>query len=210
MAHFLKNRSKKHAHILQRQVEPQASICLEDVFEGFCKPKVASKDDRKKLDIAEQRGVDAPGIRSEYSPDDFDLFLEKAKEMAKDQAIWEFWTDDKVTTLNRKNTPRKIVLQNAESDAAAQPAVATGKKGSVKSQAIQKKDIKRKLPSESEWTPQELARLPYNEDTKKLINDIGSDKARSLKAALKLVRHLPGQERTRKLIEDKIADLGRD
>lgn len=210
MAHYVRNISKKHGYILQRQVEPQATICLEDIFPGFCKPKVASRDDKKKLEDAEARGIEVTGINAEFQPDEFPRFLEMARKLAKDPALWQMWSDEDAPEDSAVVEKKPNRRSQIDDQPAAQPAVATGNKGTVKSQAIQKKDIKRKLPSETSWTPQELARLPYNEDTKKIIADAGVDQMRSLKQALKLVRHLPGQERTRKLIEDKIEDLRRD
>ena len=75
----------------------------------------------------------------------------------------------------------------------------------IKEKRATHKQVGKKLPSQKEISPKEIAWLPFDGVSKKIINEV--DDMRRLKTAFRLVRNINGQERTRKLIEDRINEL---
>lgn len=201
MGAFLKNITPNYAWILGRTVSPGEQLDLQEIFKGFCEPKVSSRDDVKKLETAkrEKKPVTMP---SQFAEDEFDLFVDWIEnELAVDRGIWEI--DRQNSSSAKLPSSRSKAIEGAQS----KPAVAQGRRGQQSQQVLAVKDIKRKVPNQKEVTPRDIAWMPYNDETKKFIGDMSADNIRDLKAAFKLVRNLSGQERTRKLIEDRINEL---
>jgi hypothetical protein len=102
MAYIARNISGKYAILLKLQVKPDGTIDLQEVFEGFCKPKKSSKAE--------------PARHSEFTREQFPEFLEWVASKA-DPREWAFEFDgdtqapvrNKVsgalpTTIRRKKT----------------------------------------------------------------------------------------------------------
>lgn len=203
MATYLKNRTANFAWILGRQIPPGEYLNLDEVFEGFCAPKISSRDQLKKVDAERQQGKEISAA-AEFKEDEFDLFMDWVEnELAIDRGIWEIIREDlpKIT----KEETKKVT---ASREAKAKPAAVAGRRSRNTGQVLAVNDVKRKIPENIKGlTPKEIAWLPYNDRTKKLINDMSADNIRDLKAAFRLVRNIAGQERTRKLIQDRIDEL---
>lgn len=193
----LQNISNNYAWILGRQVDPGEEIRLENVFQQYCSPKVSSKDDAKKRDLDPDR------IASEFGPNEYLEFIDWVENtLAVDRGIW------RLVRSNQSITDSQPPIGKSSSSVVAKPAGGSGKRSRKNSkQVMSVKDVKRKIPKSKKMTPKEIAWLPYNEHTKKLIEDMGSGDIKDLKAAFRIVRYISGQERIRKLIETKISDL---
>jgi hypothetical protein len=182
MSHFVKNISNKHAIILKHQLAPGQSLDLEEVFKGFCQPKrVTSK---------------GPETLPEYHEDEFGIFLEWVKQdLGNNQAIWRF-SDAETEVVNPAKLPmtRKTRAQRRVEVPATAPAVKPAEK------PVRRRNAK----DDRSVTSKTIAWMPY-EEAKSLIAEVAD--TRKLKAALKLVRNISGQERVRKLIEERILDL---
>jgi len=82
MAYLARNISGKYAILLKEQVKPDATIDLETIFEGFCKPKRTAK----------------AGIigNSEFTRDQFPVFLDWVQDIA-DPRLWAFEFDGTIS-----------------------------------------------------------------------------------------------------------------
>ena len=209
MPTYLRNRTSNYAWILGRRVSPGDQLDLDEIFKGYCEPKISSRDDLKKLELEKKEGKPI-SMAAEFAPDEFDEFVDWVEnDIAVDRGIWEIIRDaTKSPKVDREST-RKLRDQSTRLAEGGQPkpAVAQGRRGRQTQQVLAVQDIRRKIPSQVDLTPRDIAWLPYNEQTKKLISDMSADNIRDLKAAFRLVRNLSGQERTRKLIEDRINEL---
>jgi hypothetical protein len=199
MAYYVKNISENFAWILKNQLGPGETLNLTKVFQGFCKPKAASRAEAGKAKFAE------------FKEDEFDEFLDWVQEeILVDKGVFELLNDadlpegdesndaDFETKKSRRRAFRK----------AAKPAgdiKVRGDAEAIKEKRITHKQVGNKLPSQREISPKEIAWLPFDGVSKKIISDI--DDMRRLKTAFRLVRNINGQERTRKLIEDRINEL---
>jgi hypothetical protein len=126
----------------------------------------------------------------EYTKDQFPEFLEKVRtQWAADRGTWSLELPDNVS--------------DSTSPAPSSPSKKTQKRKT----AIENRKSQRKI-SNSDVTPKEMAWMPFNKETENTINSCSDP--RKLKMAHKLVRNLAGQERVRKLIEDRIAELNVD
>ena len=203
MVTYLKNRTANFAWILGRQIPPGEYLNLNEVFEGFCAPKISSRDQLKKIDIERQQGKPISAI-AEFKEDEFDLFMDWVEnELAIDRGTWEIVRQDLSSSESVKVEPKPSAKQ-----AKAKPAVTSGKRTRNSGQILAVNDVRRKIPDNIKGlSPKEIAWLPYNDKTKKLIQDMSADNIRDLKAAFRLVRNIAGQERTRKLIQDRIDEL---
>jgi hypothetical protein len=95
---------------------------------------------------------------------------------------------------------------------AARPVGDTSVRSSMKDEADELREkrstnkvVGKKLPSKEKITPKEIAWLPFDEVSKKIISDVTDQ--RLLKMALRLAKNITGQERIRKLIEDRLNEL---
>jgi hypothetical protein len=193
MSWYIRNISANYAWVLKNQLGPGDSLNLDKVFEGFCKPKRSSRGETPKF--------------SEFKEGEFEDFLEWVREeILNDKGILELVDDSKEPEIeevvDNKKVPRHV-------------AKAVKPKGDIKVRVdveelqekgrVTHKKIGKKLPSESEMSPKDIAWLPYDNTSKRIIGDI--DDTRRLKTAFRLVRNISGQERTRKMIEDRLSEL---
>jgi len=86
MAYIARNISDKYAMLLKHQVKPDGTIDLQELFEGFCKPKKTSRAE--------------PARHSEFTRDQFDEFLEMVQEKA-DPREWALEFDGDVQAASR-------------------------------------------------------------------------------------------------------------
>jgi hypothetical protein len=119
MGYIVRNVSKGYAYLLKREVAPNGTLDLEEVFEGFCKPKRSKRAEEPKY--------------YEYTKDQFPKFLERVKkEYAVDQGVW-----------------RLELPNNGESNNAAPiPNAAAAKKTQKRSTAITSRAASRKTSSD--------------------------------------------------------------
>ena len=112
MGYIARNISNGYAYLLKQEVQPGATLDLEKVFEGFCKPKKSSKAE--------------PAKYSEYTKDQFSEFLDRVKtEWAADRTVWQIEMPDNVeitksavpkTEPNRKTAKRKTAIETRASE----------------------------------------------------------------------------------------------
>ena len=185
MPYIVRNISKGYQILLKHQVAPGGSLDLEEVFEGFCKPKRSKKNQEAKY--------------AEWSIDQFPEFLDKVEtEYAMDRGIWrlDFTKDDATTKKTSTRTRVKV--------APVEEAVVSKREQKKQELHTARKRIKRAM--DDEVTPKELAWLKYNEDTKKIISNCSNSQV--LKHAIKLARNIAGQERVRDLLDNRLMELG--
>lgn len=193
---FIKNVSAGYAWILKHQLAPGEALDLQKVFKGFCKPKKSSRAEEARY--------------SEFKEGDYDEFIDWVKEEIMldkatfalvDESIMDTTEEDKAYGKKRRALSR-----------AARPVGDTSVRGPMKDEAeelrekrLTNKVIGKKLPSKEKITPKEIAWLPFDEVSKKIIGDVTDQ--RLLKMALKLAKNITGQERIRKAIEDRLNEL---
>jgi hypothetical protein len=127
----------------------------------------------------------------EYTKDQFPEFLDKVRnEWAADRGTWSLELPD-----------------NLVGDAVSPVPSSPSRKNQKRKTAIENRKSQRKMNT-SDVTPKEMAWMPFSKEAESTVNNCSD--ARKLKMAHKLVRNLAGQERVRKLIEDRIAELNVD
>jgi hypothetical protein len=199
MAYYIKNISENYAWVLKNQLGPGETLNLTKVFQGFCKPKAASRAE-----------ADNPRF-SEFREDEFDEFLDWVQEeILVDRGIFELLNDVDIPEgneefsedLNTRMSKRRAFRKAARpvGDVKVRADV-----DAIKEKKVTHKQVGKKLPSQKDISPKEIAWLPFDNVSKRIIGDI--DDMRRLKTAFRLVRNINGQERTRKLIEDRINEL---
>ena len=191
MPYIVRNISSGYKILLKHQVQPGGILDLEEVFEGFCKPKRSKRAQEAKY--------------SEYTKDDFQEFLDKVENVyARNRGVWEFdFSGDEASDAERK----KKKSAQKKKYAADHPQVAVTRKDKKRKAAmITRRNIRRAI--DGDITPKEMAWLPFNEDTKNIISNCR--KPQTLKLALKLARNISGQERVRDLIDRRLLELMTD
>lgn len=202
MALYVRNITEEYKWILKTELAPGASLNLNETFKNFCKPKVSRRADAE------------PGVPkfSEFKEDEFDEFmLWINEEIITDKNSFEIIDDTDLTEdeldpyahlpIEEKKAKRRSMRR------AKAPSGETKVRGAeeLKKKRQTHKQTGNKLPSEKAMSPKEIAWLPYDKMSKNIVE--GIDDVRRLKTALRLARNLNGQERTRKLIEDRINEL---
>lgn len=198
MSYYIKNKGQKHAWILKHQLSPGETLDLDEVFKGFCKPKPST------------RGEAEPHVKkfSEFKENEFDDFMEWVREeIMLDRATFEI-VDDSVLPkpdpeLDEKSKKRRVMSKAKK--ASGDIKVRGWSEEALGEARATYKQLGKKLPSEKDLSPKEIAWLPADGMSRKIIEDI--DDIRRLKTAFRLVRNISGQERTRKMIEDRINEL---
>lgn len=186
MPYIARNISGGYKILLKHQVPPDGTLDLEEVFEGFCKPKKSKKNEEAKY--------------SEWSPDQFQEFLSRVEQdYASDRRSWVLeYTDGPrakrgAAARVKETASKKQIEQNvAKREARQKEAYNT------------KKQVRR--ANEGTLTPKELAWLPPNESSKKIIDNCSD--ALALKHAIKLARNIAGQEHIRDLLDRRLIELG--
>lgn len=193
MSFYIRNISEGYAWILKNQLGPQETLNLNKVFEGFCKPKRSSRGEEPKF--------------SEFKENEFDEFMEWVKdEILTDKNTFELYDD---SVMPEEDEIPEVKPTRRHVAKAAKPVGDIKVRGDV--EALKEKRVThkpiggKKLPSNKEMSPKEIAWLPFDKTSKKIIDEI--DDTRRLKTAYRLVRNINGQERTRRLIEDRINEL---
>jgi hypothetical protein len=179
MPYIAKNISKGYQILLKHQVAPGGELDLEEVFEGFCKPKRSKKNEEPRY--------------AEWAPDEFPQFLERVEtDYAADRGVWKFDFTD--APKKNRGKQRTEVLET----------MVTKREQKKKDAMRAKKNVKRAL--DDDVTPKELAWLTYGDDAKKIINNISNPQI--LKHSIKLARNIAGQERVRDLLDSRLMELG--
>lgn len=200
MAFFVRNISDNYAWILKNQLGPGDTLNLHKVFQGFCKPKRSHRAEEPKF--------------AEFNENEFEDFMDWVRtEIVLDKGVFEIIDDDTLPeasfddglTIEEKKQRRRAMRKAATPRGDTKVRVDKEKLDEIKSKKTTHKQVGRKLPSEKDLSPKEIAWLPYDGMSKQIIDGIGD--ARRLKSALRLARNLSGQERTRKLIEDRLNEL---
>lgn len=199
MAYYIKNISENYAWILKNQLGPGETLNLTKVFQGFCKPKAASRAEANNPRF------------SEFNEGEFDEFLDWVQEeILVDKGTFELlndadlpegeeeYSEDFATRTSKRRAFRKAAKPSGD-------VKVRGDAEAIKEKRATHKQVGKKLPSQKEISPKEIAWLPFDNVSKRIIEDI--DDVRRLKTAFRLVRNINGQERTRKLIEDRINEL---
>jgi len=120
----------------------------------------------------------------QFEKDNFEGFLSWVSDIVVDRGRWEL-------VYAERHVPAKIKEPHAVVNRKNKLA-----RGTEKARATLKaKDL----------TSKDIAWLPYDAQTKKIVEECND--AKKLKAALRLVKTLAGQERLRKLLEDQVASL---
>lgn len=196
MAFYIRNISQNYAWILKQQLGPGETLNLDTVFKGFCKPKAAT------------RGEAEPHVKkfSEFTENEFDDFMEWVQEeIMLDKGTFEIIDD----TVLPEPEPEKATGKRRRAMSKAKKPVGDikvrGSEDALKEARVTNKQLGKKLPSQKDLSPKEIAWLPADGISRKIIEDI--DDMRRLKTAFRLVRNISGQERTRKMIEERIAEL---
>ena len=197
MSFYIRNISNNYAWILKNQIGPGETLNLNKVFEGFCKPKAATRG-QAELNVKKF---------SEFRDDEFDEFMDWVKEeILLDKGKFEIIDD---TTLPEPEPQSDHISKKRRAIAKAARPVGDveirGSKEALQAKRVTNKQLGKKLPSEKDMSPKEIAWLPADGMSRKIIE--GIDDIRRLKTAFRLVRNISGQERTRKMIEDRIAEL---
>lgn len=199
MAFYIRNVSKNYAWILKQQLGPGETLNLNKVFEGFCKPKAST------------RGEAEPGVKkfSEFTEDEFEDFMEWVKEeIMLDKGSFEI-VDDTVLPEPEpepEDAPSKKKRRAlAKAKKPAGDIKVRGSEEALGDARVTHKQLGKKLPSQKNLSPKEIAWLPADGMSRKIIEDV--DDMRRLKTAFRLVRNISGQEQTRKMIENRIAEL---
>jgi hypothetical protein len=188
MPYIARNISGGYKILLKHQIPPGGSLDLEEVFEGFCKPKRSKK------------AVEAK--HSEWSPDQFKDFLERVEnEYARDRGAWQLDFSDgpsaKRGAMAKKKRDEDAIIGQDESSRLQR------KEQKKKSVQTSRKNIRRAI--DGELTPKELAWLKMSEETRKIIDNCNS--ALIIKHAVKLAKNIAGQERVRDLLEKRLIEL---
>jgi hypothetical protein len=130
-----------------------------------------------------------PARFAEYKEDQLEEFLDFAEEKVRENPNkWRI--EGRTGSATKVTTTRKV--EKATSPASNSKRVVAGQRVM-------------RVPSAKSLSPKELAWLPYDNNTKEIIGDFRDLKI--LKSAYKLVRNLAGQERVRRLIEDRLNEL---
>jgi len=192
MSWFVRNISENYAWVLKNQLGPGETLNLNKVFEGFCKPKKSSRGDEAKF--------------SEFKEDQFDDFLEWVQdEILVEKGIFELYDDAKVPEVEEVKETKRVPRHALKAAKPVGEVKVRGDSESLGEKRVTHKQVGKKLPSEKDLSPKEIAWLPPDITSKRIIGEI--DDTRRLKTAYRLVRNINGQERTRRLIEDRINEL---
>jgi len=195
MGWMIKNIGKGYGWVLKHQLGPGELLDLEETFKGFCSPKKSSRAMIPKF--------------SEFSEDEFDEFLDWVREeIVVDTSQFQIIN----SSVKPKSNGDLSHLKKRRSLAKAEKAIEEGtihdEVDQLKEKRVTYKNVGKKLPSQKDMTPKEIAWLPFDDVSKKIISDVNDVKR--LKMAFKLVRNIAGQERVRKLIEDRLSELAAD
>lgn len=196
MAFYIRNISQNYAWILKNQLGPGETLNLNKLFEGFCKPKAST------------RGEAEPGVAkfSEFNEEEFDDFMDWVKEeILTDKGVFEIIDDTVLPEPEIEASPKKKRRSMSKAKRPIGDIKVRGVDDKLKESRATHKQLGKKLPSQKDLSPKEIAWLPADGISRKIIEDI--DDMRRLKTAFRLVRNISGQERTRKMIEDRIAEL---
>ena len=186
MPYIIRNISKGYQILLKHQVAPGGALDLEDVFEGFCKPKRSKKNQEAKY--------------AEWSTEQFPEFLEKVEtEYAMDRGIWRLDFSEDVKGAKKTSTRTRVKIPALVEETAVS-------KREQKKQELHTARKKIRRAMDDEMMPKELAWLKYNEETKKIISNCSNPQV--LKHAIKLARNIAGQERVRDLLDNRLMELG--
>jgi hypothetical protein len=189
MPYIARNISGGYKILLKHQIPPGGSLDLEEVFEGFCKPKRSKKAQEAK--------------HAEWSPDQFPEFLERVEtEYARDRGTWQLDFSEGPRTKKGAVAERK---KAAAKESFPKEENSRLQRKEEKKQTIQasRKKIRRAL--DGDMSPKELAWLKMSEETKKIIDNCND--ALVIKHAVKLARNIAGQERVRDLLERRLIEL---
>lgn len=184
MPYIARNISGGYKILLKHQIPPNGILDLEEVFEGFCKPKRSKKAQEVK--------------HAEWTADQFPDFLEKVQtEYAKDRGIWQ---------LDFSEGPRRkkgAVAEKKAKEVQEEDNALTRKDKKQKDLVAARKKIRR--AADGDMSPKELAWLKMSPETAKIIDNCSS--ALVLKHAIKLARNIAGQERVRDLLERRLIEV---
>lgn len=184
MPYRVRNISGGYKILLKHQVPPNGTLDLEEVFEGFCKPKRSKKAQEVK--------------HAEWTADQFPDFLEKVKtEYAKDRGIWDF-------DFSEGPRPKKGAVAEKKAKAEQEETNGLAKKDKKKQDLVAARKKMRRA-ADGEMSPKELAWLKMSEETKKIIDNCSDGLV--LKHAIKLARNIAGQERVRDLLERRLIEV---
>jgi hypothetical protein len=187
MPYIARNISGGYKRLLKHEVAPNGTLDLEEVFEGFCKPKKAKKNEEAKY--------------SEWTEDQFPEFLKRVEQdYANDRRSWVLeYTDGpraRRGAMATKESPAKKKAQIEQN--------VTMREQRQKEAHNTRKQVRRAV--EGGMTPKDLAWLPPTEASKKIIDNCSN--ALALKHAIKLARNIAGQEHVRDLLERRLIELG--
>lgn len=194
MTYFIKNISNNYVWVLKNQLAPGDTLNLDKVFEGICKPKASSRAEAEP---------DVPKF-SEFKENEFDEFMDWVKE----EIVTERGVLDIVEDVMEEATPEPTKKERRAFKKAKKPVGDIKVRGDVEALTEKRqthKQVGKKLPSQKELSPKQIAWLPFDKTSKAIIGEM--DDLKRLKSAFRLVRNLPAREQTRKLIEDRIAEL---
>lgn len=121
-------------------------------------------------------------LKAQYTEDQFDKFLDWVETMVIDRSKWEFVRAGAIKARPSKLKPDKVAVPK-----------------------IQKEALEQRSKDPKGLTPQQIAWLPYDEKTADIISSWKTSKP--LKYALKFAVNIHGQERVRRVLEDRISEL---
>ena len=197
MAFYVRNMTQEYKWILKHSLGPGETLNLNKVFDGFCQPKRSYRAETPKF--------------SEFNVNEFDEFMDWIRtEIVVEKGTFEI-IDDQTLPPDNPNMDLSMEEKKQRRRAFRKAAEPVGDikvrvdPDTLKDKKATHKQIGKKLPSQKDMSPKEIAWLPYDNISKQIIDNI--DDTRRLKTAYRLVRNINGQERTRKLIEDRINEL---
>jgi hypothetical protein len=195
MGWMVKNIGKGYAWILKTRLGPGEMLDLEETFKGFCIPKKSSRAMVPKF--------------SEFKEGEFDEFMEWIRdEIVVDASQFQIINSSVRSKESSDLSHLKKRRSLAKAEKAIEESTIHDEVDQLKEKRVTYKNVGKKLPSQKDMTPKEIAWLPFDDVSKKIISDVNDVKR--LKMAFKLVRNIAGQERTRKLIEDRLSELAAD
>jgi hypothetical protein len=200
MAYLVRNISKGYARLLKHEAGPGQTIDLEQVFKGFCVPKVSSKDDAKKIERFEKDGR-PHGLKAEFEEDEFDEFIDWViQDVGINPTVW-------ATELEEESPNIKVSKSSKSKERRAKKAKkATVTTGAGETRVEQNRKSQQTLLAREKLTAKEMAMLdPNDKISAEVINHCSDFK--KVKLALRLAKNLSGQERIRMLLEKRVTDL---